>query len=148
MTHWFSRWSFRSESLRHCLFQTVKDGELTFCKNVHPPPWVINDVSHVTCHVSCITYLVLRVRCHHFIYFILFYFIIFFWTNWWSYPVEGLLTMGPTPSSLNIFLFHHDCRTICYSEFGAWYFEDKLCTNAPVNINAFSYHHNWNTLQE
>ena len=45
-------------------------------------------VSHVTCHVSHVT-------CHGSRFFLL-----LFWTKWWSLSVEGLLSTGPTPSSL------------------------------------------------
>ena len=45
-----------------------------------------------TCHVS-------RVTCHIYIYIYIF----FFFTKWWSLLVEGLLSTGPTPSSLLTF---------------------------------------------
>ena len=44
-----------------------------------------HNVSRVTCHMS-------RVICHVSQF--------FFWTKWWSLLVEGLLSTGPTPSSL------------------------------------------------
>ena len=47
-------------------------------------------MSHVVCHVSCVT-------CHmsH-----VTFFSFFFLTKWWSFLVEGLLSTGPTPFSL------------------------------------------------
>ena len=45
-------------------------------------------VSHVTCHLSHVT---------------LFYSSFLFRTKWWSLLVEGLLSTGPTPSSLKSF---------------------------------------------
>ena len=50
--HSFIEPSFCSESSRHCLFQTVKGGELKFLENVHLTPCVPCHVSHVTCHLS------------------------------------------------------------------------------------------------
>ena len=48
-------------------------------------------MSHVICHVPCVTCHMSCVTCHmsH-----------FFFTKWWLLLVEGLLSMGPTPSSL------------------------------------------------
>ena len=45
-------------------------------------------MSHVTCPMSHVT-------CHMSLFFLL-----FFWTKWWSLLVEGLVSTGPTPSSL------------------------------------------------
>ena len=45
-------------------------------------------VSHVMCHMSCVTCHVSCVKCHFFLL-----------TKWWSLLVEGLLSMGPIPSS-------------------------------------------------
>ena len=50
-------------------------------------PYVTCHVSHVTCHVSHVT-----CHCRN----------IYFFTVWWSYSVEGLLSTGPTPSSFFI----------------------------------------------
>ena len=50
--HWFSRWSFCSESSRHCLSLTKRAGELTFWDNVHPQTCVTCQVSGVRCQVS------------------------------------------------------------------------------------------------
>ena len=50
-------------------------------------------MSCVTYHLSCVTCHVSHVT-HHFSFFS------FFWTKWWSLSVEGLLSTGPTPSSL------------------------------------------------
>ena len=52
-------------------------------------------MSHVTCHVSRVTYHVSHVTCHisHDPF-------LSFWTMWWSLSMEGLLSTGPTPSSL------------------------------------------------
>ena len=46
-----SRWSFCSESSRHCLSKNVRVRELKFWENDHPPPCVTCHVSHVTCHI-------------------------------------------------------------------------------------------------
>ena len=45
-----------------------------------------------TCHMSCVRCHVSGVTCNmsH---------VTFFLNKWWSYSVEGLLSMGPTPSS-------------------------------------------------
>ena len=58
------------------------------------PKCVTCYMSRVTCHVSHVT-------CHvsHVIFFF-FLFFLFFLTKWWSSSVEGLLSTGPTPSSL------------------------------------------------
>ena len=53
-----------------------------------PPPTCL--LSYVTCHVS-------HLMCH--ISGVLFS---FFFTKWWSYSVEGLLSTKPTPSSFDI----------------------------------------------
>ena len=50
------------------------------------------NVSCVTCHMSRVTCHVSRVTCHMSLF--------FFQTKWWSLSVEGLLSTGPTPSSL------------------------------------------------
>ena len=55
-------WSFSSESLKHCLSQPVRAGELKFWENVHPP--TICQVSGVRCQVSGVTGHVLSVTCH------------------------------------------------------------------------------------
>ena len=47
---------------------------------------------HVTCHLSHVTCHMSRVTCH-----------VSKWTKWWSLSVEGLLSTGPTPSSLSLF---------------------------------------------
>ena len=77
--HWLSRWSFCSESSRHCQSQTVRAGELHFWQNVYPLPCVICNVPHVTCHKffppfflgggggssnNNIWYTCIRKRCH------------------------------------------------------------------------------------
>ena len=51
-------------------------------------------MSCVTCHVSHVTCHVSHVMCH------MSQFFSFFFTKWWSLSVEGLLSTGPTPSSL------------------------------------------------
>ena len=55
------------------------------------------NVSRVTCHVSCVTCHVSHVTCHMY-----FYFFIFFLTKCWSLSLEGLLSTGPTPSTLTL----------------------------------------------
>ena len=58
--------SFRSESSRHCLYQTVRAGEMKVCS---PPTMchmsrVTCHVWHVACLVSCVRCQVSHVRCH------------------------------------------------------------------------------------
>ena len=48
-----------SSNLVYEYFQTVRDGELKFLKNVHP-----QHVSHVMCNMSCVAYHVAYVMCH------------------------------------------------------------------------------------
>ena len=54
-------------------------------------------VSHVTCHLSPVT-------CQKKFFFDILIHIFFLrkknWTKWWSQSVQGLLSTGPTPSSL------------------------------------------------
>ena len=66
----FGRWSFLSESSRHCRCQTVRAGELQFWENVNPSPFVTWPVSFL----------------------------------WLSLSGEGLLSTGPTRSSLGVTL--------------------------------------------
>ena len=47
-------------------------------------------LKHVTCHMSRVTCHMSRVKCFFFVFF----------TKWWSLSVEGLLSTGPTLSSL------------------------------------------------
>ena len=54
-----------------------------------PPQKKTCHVSCVTCHVSCVLCHMSHVTC-----------IFFSLTKWWSLLVEGLLSTGPTPSSL------------------------------------------------
>ena len=49
------------------------------------------------CHMSCVTCQVSHVKCYFFLSFLSSFF-----TKWWSYLVEGMLSIGPTPSSLNV----------------------------------------------
>ena len=62
------------------------------------------NVSCVACHMSRVMCHMSRVTCHmsRFFsrFFLLFFFFSFFQTKWWSLSVEGLLSTGPTPSSL------------------------------------------------
>ena len=60
-------------------------------------------VSHVTCHMSQVTY--------HKSYF-------FFFTKWWSLSVEGLLSMGPSPSSFYSYIDYLQCFLIPKYLFG------------------------------
>ena len=71
-------------------------------------------VSHVTCHVSPFTCHLSPVTCHlshvkkiSFTFFFIKkkYIYIYILKNWWSWSVEGLLSTGPTPSSLITFIF-------------------------------------------
>ena len=73
---------------------------LNFWENVHPPPRATCQVSCIWCQVSGVRCQVLRVRCHVSGVTCHFFSSIFFWTTWWGYSVEGLLSTGPTPSSL------------------------------------------------
>ena len=57
------RWSFHSESSRHCLSKTVRAGELKFWENCYPPPCVTCTMSHAMCQVSCVTRQVSGVTC-------------------------------------------------------------------------------------
>ena len=63
-------------------------------------------VSRVTCQVSCVTCQVSGVMCHVSFFFSLF----FLWTKWLGYSVEGLLSTGPTPSSLYVCLLKDNCH--------------------------------------
>ena len=56
--------TFCSESLRHCKSQAVRSGELKFCENVHPLPYVTCLVSHFMCHMSGVRCPVSGVRWH------------------------------------------------------------------------------------
>ena len=76
-------------------------------------------VTHVTCHVSCVTCHVSHVTCQascvtfhmsHVIFFLL-----LFRTKWWSLLVEGLLSAGPTLSSLMTKISYYDhTKTPCW----------------------------------
>ena len=77
-------------------------------------------VSCVMCHVSCVTCHMSRVTCHMshvFLFLFLLFFVFFYPTKnmpkWWSQLVEGLISTGPTPSSL---------RKLCYFRFCAGIF--------------------------
>ena len=58
-------------------------------------------MSHVICHMSGVRCHVSRVTCNIFLK--------YFFTKWWNFSGEGLLSTGPTPSSfytyMDIFLF-------------------------------------------
>ena len=66
-------------------------------------------VSHVTCHLSPVTCHLSPVNCHlsHVNFFLHYYKKKWhykkYWSKWWSLLVEGLLSTGPTPSSLFLF---------------------------------------------
>ena len=47
----------------------IRAGELTLGENVHPPPCVTCNVSHVTFHMSHVRCHVSGVKCHHFFFF-------------------------------------------------------------------------------
>ena len=84
--------AFSSKSPKYHKSQIVRAGELKFWENVSP-----HNIWHVTCHVSRVTCHVSQDMCHMSI----FYYLSFFpRTKWWSLSVEGLLSTGPTPSSL------------------------------------------------
>ena len=70
-----------------------------------PPPPQTCHVSCFMCHMSRVmTCHVSRVTCNFFSFFLL----LFFRTKWWSLLVEGLLSTGPTPSSLlTIYTFQY-----------------------------------------
>ena len=64
--------------------------------------------------MSCVTCRMSGVMCH------------FFWTKWWSYLVEGLLSMGPTLSGLSKALFVH---CVCF----------MFVINYLLNLQLISY---------
>ena len=70
--------------------------ERTF--TLHNISCVMCHMSHVTCYMSHVMCHVSHVMCHT-SYF-------FFLTKWWTLLVEGLLSMGPTRSSLNRFFIN------------------------------------------
>ena len=51
-------------SSKHLHSQTVRARELNFFETVHLPPPVMCNVSHVTCHMSCVTFHMSHVMCH------------------------------------------------------------------------------------
>ena len=55
-------------------------------------------VTRVTCQMSNVKCHMSRVTCH-----VSLFFFFLFWIKWWSLSVEGLLSTGPTPSSLYSF---------------------------------------------
>ena len=61
---------------------------LQFWDKVHPPPCDTYQVSGVMRHMSGVRCHMAGVGCHFFI------------IKWWSLLLEGLLSVGPTPSSL------------------------------------------------
>ena len=94
-------------SSKHCQTQSGRARELKFWENVHPTLCVM-------CHVSCVTCYLLRVTYQSTFFKPFFYNKkeedIFFpslknFTKWWSWLMEGLLSTGPTPSSLNIYIY-------------------------------------------
>ena len=80
-------------------------------------------VSRVTCHVSRVTCHVSRVTCHM----SFFFFFFFFLTKWSSLSVEGLLSTGPTPSSL--FQLRNDLleRPLYQKKFLFWIDMHRFC---------------------
>ena len=88
-----------------CNSQTVRARELKFWEKDHLLPPVTCHFSHVRFHVSHVRCHMPRVTCHmsgvacHLkkIYIVC----VIFFIKCWSYLVEGLLTTGPTPSSLH-----------------------------------------------
>ena len=92
--HSLSHWVIlSSQSSRHHKSQTVRTRDLNFWEYVHPPPCVTSHMSGARCHVSGFRCHMSCVRCHM-------YFIFFPQTNWRNLLVDGLLSTGPTPSSL------------------------------------------------
>ena len=77
--------TFSSKVSSHLHSQAVWARDMKFWENVQLPP-------HVTCQVSSVRCQVSGVRCQ----------VWFFFTMWWSLLVEGLFSMGPTPSSLTL----------------------------------------------
>ena len=65
---------------KHCQSQTGRARELKLWENIHPTLCVMCHVSCVMCHLSCAMCHLSPVTCPNY--------------------VEGLLSMGPTPSSL------------------------------------------------
>ena len=101
--------------LIHCQSQTGRARDLKFWENVRPTLCVTCHVSSVTCHLSLVMCHLSHVTCHlsHVIFFYYFFFYIFSYkkiyiyfilqkncTILWRWSVEGLLSTGPTPSTL------------------------------------------------
>ena len=84
---------FQKQSSKHLYFQNLNKGPDIF-REGSPPP---------TCHASCVTCHMSHVMCHvsHVKYHNYYY---FFVTKWWSLSVEGVLSTGPTRSSLGYIL--------------------------------------------
>ena len=84
---------------KHCQSQTGRARELKFWENVHPTLCVMCYVSCVRCQVSGVRCQVSGVRCQ--VSGVMCQIYIFFGgTKWLGWLVEGLLSTGPTPSSL------------------------------------------------
>ena len=94
------RWSFASKSWRHLHSQTVWARDLTFWVTSHILSCITCHMSRVTCHVTHVTCHMSHVTCcvsHVVIFFLLFFLWIKFGGISW---LEGLIKLGPTPSSL------------------------------------------------
>ena len=61
---WLIESSFCSESLKHCLSQTVRAGKLNSWENVHPPLCVTCPMSFDMCHKSGVRCQVTSVKSH------------------------------------------------------------------------------------
>ena len=119
-------------------------------------------VSHVTCHMSRVMCHLSCVKCHlsklkknikkNIYNFFFFKPLKTNWTTWWSYSVEGMLSMGPTLSSLHKFVIEIDSYAqkvkgkmfcICkkkYPSCRTWTFSTGVHLN---RLSAVTY---WNTI--
>ena len=78
--------------------------------------YVTCHMSPVMCHISHVTHHMSHVMCHvsHVTCHIILLFLFFFWTNWWSYLVDFLLSTGLTrlvTSPFYVKLESTDCPT-------------------------------------
>ena len=72
-----------------CLSQTIKARELKFLENVSPPAFVTCHATRVMCQISCVTCHLSYVTIFFLFFLFNFFFVILFWTKWWSLSVEN-----------------------------------------------------------
>ena len=101
-------------------------------------------MSHVACHLSRVMCHMSHVTSHRY----------FFLTNWWSLSVEGLLSTGPTPSSLGLYdylksyktyLLKYSLNKLCFRVFRQMYSNDHFW---DISIGYFDQCRFWNWLQD